>query len=293
APQTVLVAAMQNMNYRMFGGQLFGQLAGPIRRIIVNDQHVNLDRQRQQPLHKRKKILTLVIRRHYDEGLVHANAAGTSICNTSPENKPPSVRIFTFAICAALLSLGPMLAFLISNLLNVQYWLRSPWLAVMSLFQLWMLIDAIRRREWVWALFIVIGWGFSALFYYFAVYRAAPSATRGFELPGAHDRRRIKELQAKIHHLDKAHHHSQLGDIYFQQGKLDKAEACYRAAMERDPVDIDTRAHLGQCLLRQKRTAEARPLLEGVVAEKPEHDYGHTMMALAETLQALGETDAA
>ena len=25
--------------------------------------------------------------------------------------------------------------------------------------------------------------------------------------------------------------------------------------------------------------------------EKPEHDYGHTMMALAETLTALGETD--
>jgi tetratricopeptide (TPR) repeat protein len=182
-----------------------------------------------------------------------------------------------------------MLAFLFSNLLNFQYWLRYPWLAVLSLFQLWMLIDAVRRREWVWALFIVIGWGFSALFYYFAVYRAAPSATRGFELPGAFDRRRIKELQAKIHHLDKAHHHFQLGDIYFQQGKLDKAEACYRAALEREPQDIDTRAHLGQCLLRQAKPAEARPLLEGVVAENPKHDYGYSLMALAETLTALGD----
>ena len=66
-----------------------------------------------------------------------------------------------------------------------------------------------------------------------------------------------------------------------------------RAAMERDGEDIDTRAHLGQCLLRQKRAAEARPLLEGVVAEKPEHDYGYSQMALAETLAALGDTDAA
>ena len=40
-----------------------------------------------------------------------------------------------------------------------------------------------------------------------------------------------------------------------------------------------------------KRPAEARPLLEGVLTEKPEHDYGHTMMAQAETLMALGETD--
>ena len=186
-----------------------------------------------------------------------------------------------------------MLASLVSNLINVDYWFSNPWLPLVSLFSLWMFIDAVRRRERVWAFFIFVGFGFSALFYYFAVYRASPSATRGFELPGAHDRRRIKELEAKIHHLDKAHHHFQLGDIYFQQGKLAQAESCYRASLERDPQDIDTRAHLGQSLLRQKRPAEARPLLEGVIAENPKHDYGYSLMALAETLSALGEKDAA
>ncbi|MGO8931788.1 MAG: tetratricopeptide repeat protein [Limisphaerales bacterium] len=186
-----------------------------------------------------------------------------------------------------------MVASLVTNLVNIDYWLSNPWWGLVSLFQLWMLIDAIRRREWFWAFFIFIGWGIAALFYYFAVYRAAPSATRGFELPGAFDRRRIKELQAQIHYLDKAHHHSQLGDLYFQQGKLEKAEACYRASLERDPEDLDTRAHLGQCLLRLKRPAEARPLLEGVVVENPKHEYGYSQMALAETLMALGETDAA
>jgi tetratricopeptide (TPR) repeat protein len=152
-----------------------------------------------------------------------------------------------------------MVASLVTNLVSIDYWLSNPWWGLVSLFQLWMLIDAIRRREWFWAFFIFIGWGVSALFYYFAVYRVAPSATIGFELPGAFDRRRIKQLEAQIHYLDKAHHHSQLGDLYFQQGKLEKAEACYRAALERDATDIDTRAHLG----------------------------------LAETLMALGETDAA
>src|SRR3989441_4087075 len=186
-----------------------------------------------------------------------------------------------------------MLASLVSNLINVEYWLGNPWLPLVSLFSLWMFIDAVRRREWVWAFFIFVGFGFSALFYYFAVYRAAPSATRGFELPGAHERRRIKQLQAQIHHLDKAHHHSQLGDIYFQHGKLQPAEACYRAALERDPQDIDTRAHLGQCLLRQKRPAEARPLLEGVVAENPKHEYGYSLVAVAEDLAAPGGTYAA
>jgi tetratricopeptide (TPR) repeat protein len=111
---------------------------------------------------------------------------------------------------------------------------------------------------------------------------------RGFELPGAQDRRRIKELQDQIHHLDKAHHHSQLGDIYLHQGKLERAAECYRAALERDPEDADTRAHYGQCLLRGQKTPEALPWLEAVCAQNPDHDYGHTLMALAEAYTALG-----
>ncbi len=186
-----------------------------------------------------------------------------------------------------------MLGSLVTQFLNFDYWLSAPWLFLVLLFQLWMFIDAVRRREWIWAVFIFLGFGLASLLYFFLVYREAPSVTRGFELPGAHDRRRIRELQAQIHHLDKAHHHSQLGDIYFQQGKLEKAEASYRAALERDPQDLDTRSHLGQCLLRLKRAAEARPLLQEVIAENPKHDYGYSLMALAETLTALGETDAA
>jgi hypothetical protein len=186
-----------------------------------------------------------------------------------------------------------MLASLISDVLNFDYLIHNPWWLVAFAFQLWMFVDALRRQEWFWAVFIFIGFGFSAVLYFFFVYRAAPSATRGFELPGTQSRQRIKELQAQIHHLDNAYHHFQLGDVYFQRGKLAEAEKCYRAALERDPHDLDTRAHLGQCLLRQKRFVDARPLLEGVCRENPKHDYGHSLMAFAETLTALGETDAA
>jgi hypothetical protein len=184
-----------------------------------------------------------------------------------------------------------MFASLITRFEDWQFMLTNPLWLLMTAFQIWMLIHAVRNREWLWAVFIFIGWGISAVLYYFFVYRNSGSTMRGFELPGAGKRKRIKELQAQIYHLDKAHQHLELGDIYFSQGKLVEAEKSYRAAMERDPNDIDTRAHLGQCLLRLKRAAEARPLLEGVMNEKPDHDYGHTMMALAETLTALGETD--
>ena len=182
-----------------------------------------------------------------------------------------------------------MFALLINRLENWSFLLTNPvWLALTA-FQLWMLIHALRHRAWLWAFFIFIGSGLGAFWYYFSAYR--DSASTGFELPGAQSRARIKQLEAKIHHLDNAYHHFQLGDVYFQRGKFAEAEKCYRAALAREPKDVDARAHLGQCLLRLKRPAEARPLLEAVMLEKPEHDYGHTMMALAETLTALGEKE--
>ncbi len=175
--------------------------------------------------------------------------------------------------------------------IRIQMWLRLAGAGLFGLFNLWLIIDAVRRREWLWAVALLALPGIATLWYFFGVYRASASVTSGFELPGAYNRKRIKELEAQIHNLDKAHHHSQLGDVYFQQGKLEKAEACYRAALERDPQDIDTRAHLGQCLLRMKRPAEAKPLIQGVLRENPKHDYNHTAMAYAETLTALGETE--
>src|SRR5581483_6031008 len=183
-----------------------------------------------------------------------------------------------------------MVGSILDNLFGAESWISFPGLGLYGLFTVWMLVDAVRRREFAWAFLIMAGLGF---WYFFYIYRGAPSATRGFELPGAQNSKRIKELQAQIHHLDKAHHYFQLGDVYFQQGKLDKAEVAYRASLERDAQDIDARAHLGQCLLRQKKAAEARPLLEGVCAENPKHDYGYSMMALAEALTAVGEQNAA
>jgi len=185
---------------------------------------------------------------------------------------------------------------LIHNLMQLS--LGNPLILLLVGFQIWMLVDAIRREEWIWAACILFFSVFSAVFYYFMVYRQQGAAgggggLRGFELPGAADRRRIKELEGRIHHLDKARDHSDLGDVYFAQGKLAKAEVCYRKALERDPQDDDTLSHLGQCLLRQGKAAEAKPLLEKVLAADPRHDFGYTLMALAETQTALGEVDAA
>jgi hypothetical protein len=162
-------------------------------------------------------------------------------------------------------------------------------------FQVWMFIDAIRREEYIWAAIIFFFSIFSALIYYFLVYRPSGGGNplEGFELPGAADRRRIKQLQADIHYLDRANQHLELADIYMSQGKLDLAEKSYRAAYERDPNDEDIRAHLGNCLARRNKAQEALPLLESVCATNPKHDYGYTLMAYAEALGAAGQADRA
>ncbi len=53
------------------------------------------------------------------------------------------------------------------------------------------------------------------------------------------------------------------------------------------------RAHLGTCLAQRGKLAEALPLLQSVVAQNPKHDYGYTLMTLAETQAASGQTDPA
>jgi tetratricopeptide (TPR) repeat protein len=183
----------------------------------------------------------------------------------------------------------------ISQLLNGGGVTGGVFALVVTVFQIWMFIDALRRREWIWAGFILIGWVLTSVAYYLLVYRtaAASNPLAGFELPGAADRRQIARLKAEIHHLDKAHLHLQLGDIYFSQGKLADAEACYRAAYARDPQDEDVRAHLGTCLARRDQPQEALPLLESVCTQNPKHDYGYTLMTLAEAQTAAGQTDRA
>jgi tetratricopeptide (TPR) repeat protein len=212
----------------------------------------------------------------------------TSDAKTSRQFNPR--QIFHCQPGAARIVFARMLTSLFNGYIDWKSLLTSPVFLALTVFQIWMLIHALRNREWVWAFFIFIGSGIAALWYYFSAYQGA-TAGSGFELPGAAGRQRIRELQAKIHHLDNAYHHFQLGDVYFRKENFTEAEKCYRAALARDPKDIDARAHLGQSLLRLKRPAEARPLLEGVMLEKPDHDYGYTMMALAETLGDLGETD--
>ena len=49
---------------------------------------------------------------------------------------------------------------LLRDLFFIGYLIANPWALLILGFQIWMFIDAIRRKEWIWALFIFIGFGF-------------------------------------------------------------------------------------------------------------------------------------
>jgi hypothetical protein len=159
------------------------------------------------------------------------------------------------------------------------------------LFQIWMTIDAVRQRQWIWIAAIWLFPGGGGLWYFLNVYRH--SALPAFEWPGSTRRKRIKELQGKIHHLDNAHHHAELGSIYLEQGRPELAEDCYRAALARDSEDLDIRAAMGKCQYAREFYDEASRVLAPVCAEDPCHDYAQTMMILGESYAELGEHEKA
>src|ERR1700735_4772071 len=97
----------------------------------------------------------------------------------------------------------PMVASLLNNFLAINGLISLPVFGLIFLFQIWMCVDAVRRGEMMWAIFIWFFPGINAVLYFFLVYRGS-SSTQGFGLPGAAKRKRIKELQGQIHHLDKA-----------------------------------------------------------------------------------------
>ena len=182
-----------------------------------------------------------------------------------------------------------MLGFLFSRS-TLESVFSNPLYILVVIFWAWMFVDAIRREEWIWAIFVGL-FVLSAIFYYFLVYRPNRGSVGmpTFELPGAGDRSRIRELEDQIHHLDKAHHHAELGEIYLNQGKIEKASACLEAARERDSEDLDIMALQGKCYVEQEQFDEARQLLERVVSEDVRHDYGQTQMALGEAYSRLGD----
>jgi len=96
-----------------------------------------------------------------------------------------------------------------------------------------------------------------------------------------------------------------LADFYATAGKNDQAESAYRALLAAHPGEAELHRGLGQCLLREKKFAEAEQEFLAAVKLKPDlgeaygdlafaasenHDYVLTIKALDARAKLLPET---
>jgi len=169
-----------------------------------------------------------------------------------------------------------------------------PWLgAAVGLLtlalQIWMIVDCLRTGNepyWIWVI-LVLG-PIGVLIYFFVCKYGTSRVERSFFKRRA-QQRQIEELQAKIHHLDKAYHYAELGDVYREQQKWPLAQRAYRAAIERDPDMFEARAYLGCVLLAQNQPEEAWKLLEPAFQQKPGFKSGELLWQCARCQAARGQ----
>ncbi len=174
------------------------------------------------------------------------------------------------------------------SLLYAVPWLGSLITVLVIGFQIWMIVDCVRNRNDLYWIFIILFFSFiGALVYYFVCKRAAPEADGSFSRRRL-QRQRIEELQNKIHHLDKAHHYAELGDVYREQQKWAQAQQAYESALEREKDLFDARAHLGYVLLARGRAAEAWEQLGPALQQQPNFELGELLWQCARCQAALG-----
>jgi hypothetical protein len=155
------------------------------------------------------------------------------------------------------------------------------------------ILHFVRRRPdsfWLWI--IIMGGGLGAL-----VYIAAEVIPDLGLLRGAYQvfprRRRIKELEAAVLENPSVGNYEELGDLYLDDGKYEKARECFNRVISprTDAPDPYYRRALAAIALRDHQAAVTD--LERVVAIDPRYDYQRAAGLLAHVLAQVGRNDEA
>ncbi len=173
-----------------------------------------------------------------------------------------------------------------------------PWLGTLIgllifAFQIWMIVDCIRSGNDYYWIFIILFFSLIGALIYFFVCKTGTSRVEQSFSKRRNQQRQIEELQAKIYHLDKAHHYAELGDLYRDQKKWAQAQQAYESALERDSELFDARAHLGYVLLAQGRAEEAWKVLEPALQQQPKFESGKLLWECAQCQAARNQLPSA
>lgn len=155
------------------------------------------------------------------------------------------------------------------------------------------LIHFIRRRPdmfWLWII-LFLGW-IGALVYLVA--EALPDiGLLNNSFKAFPRRKRIRELKTAILDNPSSGNYEELGDLYFDDGKLTEARAAYDKAIAARSTTPDCFYRRGICTLQLGDAQAALPDLERVVVQDPDHDFHRGAGLLATAYARTGQPEKA
>jgi len=101
-------------------------------------------------------------------------------------------------------------------------------------------------------------------------------------------RRRIHELEAAVLDNPSAGNYEELGDLYMEEGKFDKARACFDKAISSRTDSLDPFYRRGVCEIEVGDFVAAVADLERVVKKDPEYDFRRAKGLLAHAYANTG-----
>ncbi len=159
------------------------------------------------------------------------------------------------------------------------------------IFQIWMFIDCLKRKEnFLWLMTILFFGPIGATFYLFFVKLSNKNEPDETNIK---DTEEVENLKTLIGLHSKAYHYCELGDIYRKRGKLLQAKECYEKAVEKDKDMLTAKYGLSKCLHGLGKYLEAAYVLEDLVANDRKYDYGNALFGLAESYRMAGEENKA
>jgi len=80
-----------------------------------------------------------------------------------------------------------------------------------------------------------------------------------------------------------------LSEIYIKQGDMELAEKESRELLKKDPKDYQVQLILGNALMFQRKTAEAREVFKGLIAAEPQNAVGYFRLGLLDRMEKRPE----
>jgi hypothetical protein len=151
----------------------------------------------------------------------------------------------------------------------------------------------IRRRPDTYWLYIIVFLGpIGAIVYLFA--EAVPDVGLvGQSFRAFPRRKRIRTLETAILDNPSTGNYEELGDLFMDEGKLERARAAYDKAIEARSTTLDCFYRRGLCTLQLGDASAALPDLERVIREDPDHDFQRAGGQLAQAYALTGQTEKA